>query len=552
MSTINGSFSSFSTARVYPYVTYSYTQSIVNNTSSVTVNLYFKSVSTYWGYGTATSVVTKAEASYNHGSVGFNISAGETDLIASHTFTVNHNTDGTKSIYIGSSGATGIEWGSWNFGATITLTTIPRRATITSGLSHTIGNNLIYTLLNAGSLYVKLNLYVWNGASYTLADTSNRGTGSGGTVTLGSTENNLMYGAMPSNTSRVAILRAYTYSDSGYSTQVGNYHDVNGTIYVNQTTNKPTFTTYTLENVDKTVDNDDKYATTLVSSDTSTLLGTSTDKMIKGISKIRAVVLTANKMVALNSATADYYRLVSGTSSDQENYHASNTVNLDIDNAPSGTVSLTAYDSRALYTSVGKTFGTIANYTVVTLGGLVLERTNRVDEEVTMTVAGNYFDEYFGGGSSGVDNDYHIAWRYKETTVNWGTQSWTDITASVTDTSGALAFSDTIEGDLGATGFDDEKSFNIEVRLYDKLTNVIIEGLLDRGVPVMDLTQDGVSFGARYDSDIEGIIQVNGTAGIYMSGSKFVIGYDDSGTMRYKYLDLSGTGVTWVHTTSKP
>jgi len=38
----------------------------------------------------------------------------------------------------------------------------------------------------------------------------------------------------------------------------------------------------------------------------------------------------------------------------------------------------------------------------------------------------------------------------------------------------------------------------------------------------------------------------------YMSGSKFVIVYNDGGTVRYKYLDMSGTGVTWVHSTSAP
>lgn len=40
--------------------------------------------------------------------------------------------------------------------------------------------------------------------------------------------------------------------------------------------------------------------------------------------------------------------------------------------------------------------------------------------------------------------------------------------------------------------------------------------------------------------------------GYYQTGSKFVIWYNDAGTMRYKYLDMSGTGVTWVHTTTAP
>lgn len=39
---------------------------------------------------------------------------------------------------------------------------------------------------------------------------------------------------------------------------------------------------------------------------------------------------------------------------------------------------------------------------------------------------------------------------------------------------------------------------------------------------------------------------------IYVKGGKLVVQYDDGGTVRYKYLDLTGSGVTWVHTTAAP
>lgn len=38
----------------------------------------------------------------------------------------------------------------------------------------------------------------------------------------------------------------------------------------------------------------------------------------------------------------------------------------------------------------------------------------------------------------------------------------------------------------------------------------------------------------------------------YVKGDKFIIQYNDGGTVRYKYLDLTGTGITWVHTTTAP
>lgn len=39
---------------------------------------------------------------------------------------------------------------------------------------------------------------------------------------------------------------------------------------------------------------------------------------------------------------------------------------------------------------------------------------------------------------------------------------------------------------------------------------------------------------------------------IYLKADKLVLAFNDAGTVRYKYLDLTGTGVTWVHTTTAP
>jgi hypothetical protein len=39
---------------------------------------------------------------------------------------------------------------------------------------------------------------------------------------------------------------------------------------------------------------------------------------------------------------------------------------------------------------------------------------------------------------------------------------------------------------------------------------------------------------------------------VYMKSNKLIVMYNDGGTVRYKYLDLTGTGVTWVHTTTAP
>jgi hypothetical protein len=41
-------------------------------------------------------------------------------------------------------------------------------------------------------------------------------------------------------------------------------------------------------------------------------------------------------------------------------------------------------------------------------------------------------------------------------------------------------------------------------------------------------------------------------ARVYMKGDKLIVQYDDSGTVRYKYLALTGSGTSWTHTTTPP
>lgn len=39
---------------------------------------------------------------------------------------------------------------------------------------------------------------------------------------------------------------------------------------------------------------------------------------------------------------------------------------------------------------------------------------------------------------------------------------------------------------------------------------------------------------------------------VYLKDDKIIFQFNNAGTVRYKYLDLTGTGVTWVHTTTPP
>lgn len=65
----------------------------------------------------------------------------------------------------------------------------------------------------------------------------------------------------------------------------------------------------------------------------------------------------------------------------------------------------------------------------------------------------------------------------------------------------------------------------------------------------------GANGGDTYVSLAASITPVQPPTGelqMYLKGNKVIFRYSDGGTVRYKYLDMTGTGVTWVHTTTAP
>lgn len=573
MAQIGGSFTGITTDKARPYIEWSYSQDINGNYSDVTATLYFQKVnSTYWAYnltGNATGN-SNIDGNYSTANITFDLRTISLQAVRSRTLRVNHNADGTKSLYIGYDGVTNTGWGNYNFGAVVALPTIPREAYLTNSPSFTVGNNIPLTLYNAGNLFIRSELY----ANGVLIKTTNHGQTSSTTITLDSTNNAAIYAQMPSATSVAITVRIKTYSDGGYSNQIGGNRDTGGVASINQAINTPTFTTYAIANLDKNIAVVDKYANTLITSSTQTLTG-SASKIIKGYSKVRATILAVNKMVAKNSASPIKYRLIVGAKVQDANYSASD-VNIDIDNVDVVDNTITAYDSRNLTTTVGptSTFSLIANYVPLSIYGLKFVRDNGVDTATKIQFSGLLWNKYFSSNSttnpgSGVLNAAVFEYRFKETTESWGAQSWTAITPTI-DASGNISFDDYVDGDLGATGFDSEKAFDIEVRAYDKLSHMIIESTLSVGTPVVHYTKGGFAMGRRFASADTSKIQLAGSmtldelaatpsdpsasdqAKVYIKANKLVIAWNDAGTMRYKYLDLTGTGVTWTATTTPP
>lgn len=486
-----------------------------NNTSRVQAWVYVQKIGSYNVEGSQNSHTLYIDGTPFSANPYIDMNPETTPrLLVSGSKTITHNSDGSKSINISASGQVTYIPGAYyspqggSASATVALTTIPRHATISNSVNYTAGNNVPLTFSNSGGMYMKVRAYVWDGSDWEpYIKDQNMGNGTSGTFTFDAGQIQDIYDQIgASNLSAACKFRVYSYTGSDYSSGYIGYKDKDGTVSVDQAASKPVFTTISLANVPKDVEVRDSYNNLLDTSNTGTLLG-STDKMIKGISKVRATVAVANKMVAQNAATEDKYRFSTSLQQVEQSYSAVSDVTMDLDNVVNNSFTVTAFDSRSLSTAVNGSLSYIANYFNVNIFGLDLIRDNQVDSQTKLKFSGLLFNEYFGGGTSGVQNSITIEYRYKESTAAWGAQSWADITADAGITGNDISYEEYINGDLGVSGFDSEKSYSIQVRAYDKLSSIIVEKTLSRGIPLIHYTQNGLAINARYDTALGGELQ---------------------------------------------
>lgn len=509
--TINGTVSTNPTKYQFKIEVTEDQVDLMANTSRVVAKAYARRISDYSSYDASETQRVTIDGNQSTGSAEVDLQTlNAWKLLKTHTRTITHNSDGSKSITVSASCDLGIGGGfgptSGSASGTFVLTTIPREAYVSNMPNFTIGDDIPMTIVNSGNFWLEYELYV--GA--TLIKTEQIGQATSFLIEPDSGEITNMYDETPNATSVDSTIRIKTYSDSGYSVQVGSDRDKSCLASVNQATNKPTFTTFTVSNLDsKVVANTDKYANVLVSTTlNATFLG-SNNNIVKGFSKIRAVITTGNKATALNGASMVSYLMQNLTKQESGAYSGVATVNIDIDNVESISTLVRAIDSRNLYTDVYVSLSNMAEYIPVSAWGITVVRDNDVDEASTLSFSAKFWKTYFGGGSSGTLNTITAHYRYKETTVAWASQTWNSLTVT-SDDLGNIEFSDYIDGDLGGSGFDIDKSYNIEVRLYDKLTNIIIEGVLDKGTPLIHYHKDGMAVKGKFDDGDDSVLQVFG------------------------------------------
>ena len=211
-------------------ITWTSTPNTTANTSTVTATLAYYKNSTY------------ANATYGRefdGSITINGNKKTIDIvtsdsnriylysgagwitIATHTVTVSHDNNGTKSITISATGGmSGTSFTSTSCSATVTLDTIPRASSITSAGNVTIGNacSVKWTPL-ASSFAYKLK-FTCGSVSYTTGYISPNST-SAFTYVGYKMDMATWAAAMPKAYSGTCTVTLYTYTNSSSTTAIG-------------------------------------------------------------------------------------------------------------------------------------------------------------------------------------------------------------------------------------------------------------------------------------------------------------------------------------------
>lgn len=418
------------------------------------------------------------------------------------TYSVGHNSDGTKTTTI----RVYSDWGGWgavDLSGNLTLTNIPRGATFTSTKGNlTIGNPIDLYYTNNAVGYVKLSISV-NGSSLS---SYNTGQSSGYRWTPTSSEISAIYTRLGASGRNVGVTYTLTtYSDSGYTTQLGNTSSLNGTITapVNYSGAVPTFSS---SNISIAVAGNsvvkDPDGTTLQTNSWSSLLGNSC--VLAGYSSVKGSVTTA--ATPKYSANMSYYTgTIDGNTS---------TISAVGDfpvftQATDKTITVKAYDTRGDFKTVTKSLTYInSNYATPVITNCTLGRINQVGTTATLNLTGTYYGTGYLSGQNniGTANALNIKYRYKATDSNtWS--NWIDITNDCTISGTNFSYS----GNL-STVFTADTSYNVQVMAYDYVATAYSSIILNNGNPSLHIVKNGLSVYGMYDTNEGGRLQVAGVS----------------------------------------
>lgn len=217
---------------------------------------------------------------------------------------------------------------------------------------------------------------------------------------------------------------------------------------------------------------------------TTTITGNN-QYIIQGYSTLRAVINSTDKAVALKSATMNKYTFnVSNISVEQA--YSTDTINKDLgvlSSSTNQTLTINAVDSRNNSTAVNTTVNVVPySAPVINATGI---RLNNFEADTTLSVSGTFSRLTVGDTDKNTIASDKVEYRYKQDGGEFG--SWT----AMTRTLGAGTFTTT---DVNLT-LSNSSIFDFEIRVTDAITSTTTTLTVDRGVPILMISDNMNSVG---------------------------------------------------------
>ena len=432
--------------------------SVSDNTSKVTVSLWYKRTNTYAGattdYGNPFWVMID-DSWYNIGS-GFSIPGYDNSWhkVGEASKTITHNSDGSKSISIGCEHSTSGSLFNCDESWTVALDTIPRASVPTVAPSTVLlsdAQNTITVTTNRKS----------SSFTHTLALTIGNHTETQTAVST-STDFSIPKTVLADFASNSLTLEGSivctTYNGS---TQIGSAQTVKFTAQIDTSQEHPAIGTITLTDTNSA----------------SAAIETS-GTFIKNASNLRAVISL--------SAVGSYTELASAVvqcGNTQQTYAlsgTSQTITFNYNKLDANSLVVTVYDKRG--TSLASTRNwTLVPYRDLTVTGSV-DRTSETGSTIAFTLNGDCFAGSFGNTTNQVAVDYE--WKLSsESDFHTVTNAFTFTPSGSGETQ--FSYSNTL------TGFDYDKQYNLRFTVKDMFTSATTRVLtLTVGIPVWAYGED--------------------------------------------------------------
>lgn len=376
-----------------------------------------------------------------------------------------------------------------------------------------IGNNVTVKFYNPLNRSIQIRMWSHRSAQFVSDLITTSGTSYTGFSNIASN----LYASIPDHTNSRYKIDVH-YGSNKAIKEGGNYRTVGN--------EAPSFYNFTYRDTDA--------GTTALTGNNQTI--------VKGYSNVEAIVSTANKATPKKSASMSKYRLSIGEATAEVAYSSSAQVATTIPNVSSNSFTMYAIDSRGYSTAKTITASTYINYSPIKITSLNAIRTNSVTSETTLNFSGTIWNGSFGSVTNAISS---CSYRYRRA----GTSTWTNGKTNVTPTKNGsnFSFSGKIVGDLGATGFNIDNGYEIQVLIADKLSNNHGNPntfTLGPGTPAMAIYKNNVAVGQRYDTSVGEKMQINGNVKLQRTSTNAASAYfakrSDTGTEVYMGVDSGG------------